>query len=81
MLVPFTLQCCEVLEFLAYKRGAVDVQLAVKRAVSAGIESSEAQMKPAINALTYTLREAVRTQASADELATGLRNTGGAPFP
>ena len=67
-----------MLDFISYKIGAVDIEKIEKRLV--GTEASGVKMESGINALTYALRQAAKSQWSTEELVSQLKAVGAGVF-
>eukprot|EP00040_Diaphanoeca_grandis_P039815 m.260233 g.260233 ORF g.260233 m.260233 type:complete len:202 (-) comp39512_c0_seq1:241-846(-) len=70
----------EVLDFLSYKIGAVDNVTLEKRLLNGGIVLSEVQVQGCVNALIFTLRDAIQNGIDAATLSKELKNFGASVF-
>jgi len=66
----------EVLDFLSYRVGDVDVAMLVQKLSLAGFSGTPKQVQGSVNALTLTFRHAIKQQVDAPGLATELKSFG-----
>jgi hypothetical protein len=66
----------EVLDFLTYQVGAVDTEVCQKRLAVAGVTLPEEQVQGCINALVFTLRDAINEGVDAATLSAELKGFG-----
>jgi len=66
----------EVLDFLSYRVGDVDVAMLVQKLSLAGFSGTPKQVQGSVNALTLTFRRAIKQQVDAPGLSTELKSFG-----
>lgn len=66
----------EVLDFLSYRVGDVDVATLIQKLSLAEFSGSAKQVQGSVNALTFTFRRAIKQQIDAPELAAELKSFG-----
>lgn len=67
--------CQEVLAFLSYKKGSLEVAPFVAKLEAAGVEASMESVRGSANALSYLFRSAAKAKISADELSKELSSS------
>lgn len=70
----------EVIDFISYKLGMVDIDSFNKRLLNAGGSFSLKQVQAAVNALTYTLRDIMLQEITPEQLIIELKSVGASVF-
>eukprot|EP00042_Codosiga_hollandica_P039097 m.325073 g.325073 ORF g.325073 m.325073 type:complete len:218 (-) comp55550_c0_seq1:63-716(-) len=69
----------EVIDFLIFRVGAVDVNY-LQQSVASSVPSTLEALKGAVGALIYLFRSAAKSSASADDVVSAMRSAGAAMF-